>query len=154
MVKPFLTYHLPAAHAQVRQPRDAADLPHEDVLHVALRTTQDFSDFLDGQDVRCVFHVPSALYASPTANRDADLGRRDRAHTFIGILGALGDQRLFGILGDGQKGPFTPRRFGILGARRHARGLVENGVLLGKLGADLVAFFGILGANRRQSRGI
>jgi hypothetical protein len=131
---------------------------------VALRTAQDFSDFLDGQDVRCVFHVPSILYASTAVNRDGGCTGSVRPvwskwlarlpHGFIGILGALGDQGLFGILGGGQKGPFTCT------AARHSRGSpscpwsVENGVFLGKLGADLAVFFGILGANRRQSGGI
>lgn len=37
--------------------QNPSHLPNEDVLNVALRTAQDFSDFLDGQNVRCIFHV-------------------------------------------------------------------------------------------------
>jgi hypothetical protein len=108
---------------------------------------------------------PSTLYASTAANRDASCigsgattrnqgrSRESRAHGFIGILGALGINGCSASSSRARK-DLSPA------AVRHSRGavlpdtLVENEVFLGKLGADLAASFGILGANRRQSRGI
>lgn len=58
LVKPFPANDLAAAHTEMGQFRNPADPPNKNVLHVAFRTAQDFGDLFDGQDVRCVLHVP------------------------------------------------------------------------------------------------
>jgi hypothetical protein len=53
-------------------------------------------------------------------------GSQDRAYSFIGILGALGDHRFFGNFGGCQDERFTPT------AVRHSRGARPRGPYLWK----------------------